>query len=87
MNVMSLRLEEREIKLIEEMARKEGKDKSITIFPSPTIQNPFYFVKDFCPSIISFPTSQKKVIVISVSMAYMSFNSKDNRLQFKVFCR
>ncbi len=25
MNVMSLRLEEREIKLIEEMARKEGK--------------------------------------------------------------
>jgi len=49
------------------MARKEGKDKSITIFPSPTIQNPFYFVKDFCPSIISFPTSQKKVIVISVT--------------------
>ena len=28
MNVMSLRLEEREIKLIEEMAKKEGKDKS-----------------------------------------------------------
>jgi len=28
MNVMSLRLEEKEMKLIEEMVRKEGKDKS-----------------------------------------------------------
>ena len=34
MKVMSLRLEEKEMRLIEEMARKEGKDKSADVVPA-----------------------------------------------------
>ncbi len=55
MNVMSLRLEEKEMKLIEEMARKEGKDKSTRMFPKSPCT-----LMSFSGGQVTFPQSLRR---------------------------